>query len=442
MKIIDGIPVWGEADPGALQQIKTCAKTADYVALMADNHKGYAVPIGGIVAYRDHISPSGVGYDIGCGNKAVLTDMPGWELRNRIKTIMDDIWKTIAFGIGRKNDEEVDHALFDSSLWVDIPFVGDLKNMARDQLGTVGSGNHYVDLFTDEEDRVWIGVHFGSRGLGHKIATFFLRAAGAKDGMDVEPCVIPVTTAMGDDYIGAMELAGQYAYAGRDWVCERVAKILGARIVGEVHNHHNFAWREKHEIDGGTEHLWVVRKGATPAFPGQLGFVGGSMGENSVILQGAGNILGYSTEEERLALFSTVHGAGRTMGRMEAAGKYKDVARWRCQNRDCDYTAAKGGYFKEEGGPTPKCPTCGHKLRLETMKMQIRPGKVTNQMMAGWLDRAHVELRGAGVDESPDCYKRLPEVLAEHSNTIRILHTLTPVGVAMAGKDEFDPYKD
>src|SRR5258708_16371203 len=294
MKIIDGIPVWGEPDPGALAQIKTCAKTADKVALMADHHKGYAVPIGGVVAYRNHISPSGVGYDIGCGNKAVLTDMPGWDLRNRIKVIMDDVWKTIAFGIGRKNEEDVDHTLFYSHVWKD-PFVGGLKDLARQQLGTVGSGNHYVDLFTDEEDRVWIGVHFGSRGLGHKIATHFLKLADAKDGMDVPPAIIPTDTPLGDDYIEAMLLAGQYAYAGRDWVCDRVAKILGAKIVGEVHNHHNFAWHEKHE-DG---RFWVVRKGATPAFPGQLGFVGGSMGENSVILQGGGSILGYSTEEER-----------------------------------------------------------------------------------------------------------------------------------------------
>jgi len=136
--------------------------------------------------------------------------------------------------------------------------------MARNQLGTVGSGNHYVDLFTDEEDRVWIGVHFGSRGLGHKTATHFLKAAGASDGMDVEPCVLSTDSDLGAEYLEAMRLAGDYAYAGRDWVCGRVAQILGAPIVEEVHNHHNYAWREEHE----GEQLWVVRKGATPAFPG------------------------------------------------------------------------------------------------------------------------------------------------------------------------------
>ena len=195
MKIIDGIPVWGEPDPGAMSQIKTCALTADKVALMADHHKGYAVPIGGVVAYRDHVSPSGVGFDIACGNKAVLTDMSGTELRKNIKTIMDDIWNTVAFGVGRKNNETVDHPLFESQIW-SLQAVAPLKQLARDQLGTVGSGNHYVDLFTDEQDRVWIGVHFGSRGLGHKTATWFLDKAGAKErngrralhfGMEIQP---------------------------------------------------------------------------------------------------------------------------------------------------------------------------------------------------------------------------------------------------------------
>ena len=117
MKMIDDIPIWGPPDEGAVSQIKTCAKSADRVALMADHHKGYAVPIGGVVAYRDSISPSGVGFDIACGNKAVLLDMPGSSLRENIGTIMDDVWKTISFGVGRRNAERVDHALFDGPAW-------------------------------------------------------------------------------------------------------------------------------------------------------------------------------------------------------------------------------------------------------------------------------------------------------------------------------------
>lgn len=432
MKLLEGIPVWGKHEENTLKQIRTCAKTADKTALMADGHFGYAVPIGGVVAYKDAISPSGVGFDIACGNKAVRVGMPGAALRTDIKRIMDDVSKQISFGIGRTNAEDVDHALFDSDTWK-LEAVAPLKAMARDQLGTVGSGNHYVDLFTDEQDRVWIGVHFGSRGLGHKTATWFLKAADAQDGMDVPPCVLKVDSALGQDYIPAMQLAGEYAYAGRDLVCNKVAAILGAPILEEVHNHHNFAWREQH--DG--EQLWVVRKGATPAFPGQRGFVGGTMGEQSVILEGVENA------DAPLSLYSTVHGAGRVMGRREAAGKTRFEARWKCQNyRLCSYNAPKGGWHKDEGGPTPKCPECGHKLRLERREVQLAPGKVTQEMMQGWVQRAGVELRGAGLDESPDCYKRLPDVLAEHAGSIKILHTLQPVGVAMAGAGEADPYKD
>ena len=390
MQLIDNIPVWGPPDPGALSQIKTCAKTADKVALMADHHKGYAVPIGGVVAYKDAISPSGVGFDIACGNKAVLLDIPGTALRADIRRIMDSVWQTISFGVGRRNPEQVDHALFDSPAWK-CEAAAPLKEMARQQLGTVGSGNHYVDLFTDELDRAWIGVHFGSRGLGHKIATWFLKKAGAQDGMDVDPCVIDAHGDLGAQYIQCMRLGGEYAYAGRDWVCGKVAQLLGASILEEVHNHHNFAWRETH----GGQDYWVVRKGATPAFPGQKGFVGGTMGETSVILEGVDN------EEAQHSLYSTVHGAGRSMGRLEAKGK----------------TDRKTGAV-------------------------LRPGKVTQEMMSAWLTKANVELRGAGLDESPDCYKRLPEVLAAHGPSIRILHILTPVGVAMAGANEFDPYKD
>jgi tRNA-splicing ligase RtcB len=391
MQLIDGfIPIFGHADENTLGQIRRCAKTAYKVALMSDNHLGYSVPIGGVVAYKDAISPSGVGYDIACGNKAVLTDMSGQDLRSGIKIIMDDIWNVISFGVGRKNNERVDGDVFEDDTWK-MPMLAPLKEMAHQQLGTIGSGNHFVDLFTDEFDRVWVGVHFGSRGLGHKTATWFLKAAGASDGIDVEPCVLPVDSELGSDYLQAMKLAGEYAYAGRNWVCDRVVKLLGATALEEVHNHHNFAWKENH----GGEDLWVIRKGSTPAFPGQKGFVGGSMGEQSVILQGVEN------EDAKYSLYSTVHGAGRAMGRAEAKGTFD----------------RKTGAVK-------------------------RVGKVSQEMMNGWVERSGIELRGAGIDESPDCYKRLDEVLDAVKDSVRILHRLTPVGVAMAGKETFDPFRD
>jgi tRNA-splicing ligase RtcB len=124
------------------------------------------------------------------------------------------------------------------------------KQLAQQQLGTIGSGNHYVDVFVDELDRVWVGVHFGSRELGHRIASHFVEAAGGKEGIHVQPLVLHERSALGEDYIACMRLAGRYAYAGRDWVCDRVSKILKAHIVEEVHNHHNFACLETH---GGEE---------------------------------------------------------------------------------------------------------------------------------------------------------------------------------------------
>lgn len=393
-QIIDGIPVWGTPQANAVSQMANAAKTAHKAALMADHHQGYSVPIGGVIAYKGQVSPSGVGYDIACGNKAVeLRGVDARDLFGSMPGIMDEVWERVSFGVGRKNNNRVEHVLFDDPAW-EIPIAASLKEMARDQLGTVGSGNHYVDIFRDEVYQMWVGVHFGSRGLGHKLATHFIKEAGGKDGIDVAPVVLDVDSPLGREYLACMHLAGRYAYAGRDWVCEEVARIIGAQIGEQIHNHHNFAWLENH----GGEDLWVVRKGATPARPGQRGFVGGTMGEDSVILEGV------ESAEGALSLYSTVHGAGRVMSRTQAAGKFKG---WGAKRH------------------------------------QVSRGLVSPEMMREWVvDRAKVELRGAGLDESPHCYKRLTDVLEAHRDSIRILHTLTPLGVAMAGAGEIDPYKD
>lgn len=394
--IVDGIPVWGTPLQDAIQQMlncMTCHRPGHRAALMADHHLGYAVPVGGVIAYsHNYISPSGVGFDIACGNKAVLTDAVYTDIKDSLPVIMDDIARKISFGVGRVNDDKVDSPVFDLPAW-ELKELKGLKKLASDQLGTVGSGNHYVDLFRDKSDRIWIGVHFGSRGLGHKIASHFIKEGGGVDGMFVDPVVLDTTSELGKTYIAAMHLAGQYAYAGRDWVCSKVASIIGADILEEVHNHHNYAWEEEHY----GEPLWVVRKGATPAFPGQKGFVGGSMGEPSVILEGV------DSEESKLTMYSTVHGAGRILSRTQAAGKTK----W-----------------------------------SEGKKVQVSEGLISKSAMMEWVNRSGVILRGAGVDESPHCYKRLSEVLDAHMGTIKVLETLWPIGVAMAGPETIDPYKD
>jgi tRNA-splicing ligase RtcB (3'-phosphate/5'-hydroxy nucleic acid ligase) len=434
---------FGNHDDATIQQLERCIDASGEAArgaLCADGHKGYSMPIGGVVASDEVVMPAGVGYDIGCGNMAAKTNILAKDID--CARVMDEVWKRISFGMGRNNDEDVDHPVFDEIAHSPVRQQRLLIQSSRNQLGTVGSGNHYVDLFEDRADgKLWIGVHFGSRGLGHKTASGFLAMAQGKtwddhadDSMDAAPSVIPITSPLAQDYLAAMEIAGKYAYAGREWVVNRVLQILGGQITYSVHNHHNYAWWETHN----GRKMLVTRKGATPAFPGQQGFIGASMGEDAVIVEGIDS----PTSVE--ALYSTVHGAGRAMSRTQAAGKMRRISRWKCQHRDCDYTAAKGGYHKDPNGPTPTCPTCGHKLRLTQMQEPIpgKPGLVNWPEWQQKLKSQGIELRGGGADEAPQAYKRLTDVLAHHDGTIKILHTLRPIGVAMAGHEVFDLYRD
>lgn len=405
--------VFGEHEENTLRQLHGVAARAEHAALMADGHLGYVMPIGGVAAYRNEVSVVGVGFDIACGNAAIRTDLglaefgsEGQERRVSLGTIADDIADVISFGLGRTNkadDAPVDHPLFDDPAWGAVPAGKrhDLLKKARAQLGTVGSGNHYVDVFADESDRIWVGVHFGSRGFGHTVASAFLALGQGRQWGERVPeqeVIFPLDSPLGHDYHGLMELAGRYAYAGREWVVRKVVDLIGGRELELVHNHHNFAWRETHY----GEDFIVVRKGATPAFPGQMGFIGGSMGDDAVIVRGATPEPGSEVDMiQREALYSTVHGAGRVMSR----------------------TAARG------------------KVKRKTGKV-IRPGLVSPEMMHSWVRGKGVVLRGGGLDESPHVYRRLPDVLAAQGGTIEILHTLRPLVVVMAGPDVFDPYRD
>lgn len=373
------LKIYGDHEETTVSQMHACMKYGKVIAgvLCPDGHLGYAQPVGGVIAYEDQISVSGVGYDIACGNMAVKLDLPFSKIESRVDVIAKDIAKTLSFGVGRKNEERVEHPLLDDAEAWKAADREDYRAKAAGQLGTVGSGNHYVDIMTDEEGLVWIGVHFGSRGLGHSTATKYLKLAGGKDGINVAPTILDDTSELGIRYLSAMELAGRYAYAGREWVVERVRKITGGKVLDSVHNHHNFAWREQHN----GQSLWVVRKGATPAFPGQRGFVGGSMGDDAVIIEGV------DAPEANNTLRSTIHGAGRKFGRKEAKRRF------------------------------------------------------TKPEMHEWLNKRKVTLIGGDLDESPMAYRRLNKVL-EHAKGIKVLHTLKPVIVIMAGNDEFDPWKD
>ncbi|HEX2291951.1 MAG TPA: RtcB family protein [Gaiellaceae bacterium] len=407
------VTTFGEVDDRSLQQLRRCmeAGDADFGVLCADHHPGYSQPIGGGIAYEGYVSPSGVGFDIGCGNKAGRTELTRADLDERggVEAVMREISRRISFGMGVPARERVDHPVLDRIREADFEPQRKLHKLAAEQLGTVGSGNHYVNVMEDEEGRIWVGVHFGSRGFGHKTASGFLALAqglsfegrAREGGMDSPPVLFESDSDLGESYVAAMELAGEYAYAGRDVVVAKVLEILGAEATYEVHNHHNFAWREEHF----GRPYWVVRKGCTPARPGQEGFVGGSMGDDSVILEGV------EGDEARDSLYSTVHGAGRVLSRSQAAGRF----RRRTVRRD------------------------GRKVRVEE---QVKPGAVDWPAVQRRLREQGIVLVGGGADEAPEVYKRLPDVLAAHAGSIRVRHTLRPLGVAMAGREVYDPYKD
>ena len=397
--------IFGQHEKQTLEQLSRVAARAEHAALMADGHLGYVMPIGGVAAYRNQVSVAGVGFDIACGNAAIRTDLqlhdlagrPG-GLRHHMEQLGDEIRDGITFGIGGTNpsrDAPSDHPLFADPDWEAVParHRSTLRDKARKQLGTVGSGNHYVDIFADERARIWVGVHFGSRGFGHTVASSFLAIGqGAEWGqrVPVAEVILDLDAPAGHDYWRLMNLTGRYAYAGREWAARKAVEIIGGREVELVHNHHNFAWEEEHF---GRKFV-VVRKGATPAFPRQKGFVGGSMGDDSVILEGTAHATPDSpaAELQARALYSTVHGAGRVMSR----------------------TAARGKRHRRTG-------------------KVIKRGKVSPRMMTDWVDGKGVVLRGGGTDESPHVYRRLPDVLAAQGATVRVLHTLRPLVVVMAG---------
>lgn len=386
------LSVTGTHDDKTLEQLADVDTRARYTALMADGHLGYVMPIGGVAAYDNLASPVGVGFDIACGNCAARTDLQVADLGD-LDELADMLFAHFAFGVGRNNDAKTaprNHPLFGDDRWSIVPrgHRQGLMAKARNQLGTLGSGNHYLDLFVDDEGAVWVGVHFGSRGFGHSVASAFLALSQGGEwgdrGTETE-ALLPIDQPLGHDYWHLMELAGDYAYAGRDWVVDETLRIIGASETDRVHNNHNFAWRETH-FD---EELVVVRKGATPAFPGQRGFVGGSMGDRSVILRGAESEIGPNL------LYSTVHGAGRVMGRMQARGKQ-----------------AKDGTWK-------------------------RKPAVDRAEMEEWLARMGVVRRGGDLDEAPQAYRRLPDVLADQGDTIEVEYELTPIIVCMAGRERW-----
>ncbi len=356
--------VFGPEDPKVIEQMQTVIDSTrcKQAALMADNHVGYSMPIGGVVALEGQISPSCVGFDIGCGNRAVRIEdnfaLNDWA-KHDLPNLMDTIRGAVSIGIG---SEGVDpDFLWEDPAW-DIPILSELKQKAQTQLGSVGAGNHYVDLLKDySDDSLWLAVHSGSRKLGHSTASHYIKEAGGVDGMFVPPAVIEIESDLGQEYYMAQDLCLHYAWENRKAILDRVQEAIYCDHELVIDNHHNYA-----EYDGP---MIIHRKGATKCTTKREGFIGGSMGSPSVIFKGR-----YA--DHAPSLRSAPHGAGRKMSRREA------------------------------------------KKTITQEEMREAVGQVV--------------IRGGGLDEAPQAYKYLGEVLGHHRETVEIINELTPIGVVMA----------
>lgn len=362
---------------------------------MADGHPGYSMPIGGVAAYDNKVNVAGVGVDIACGNCALKTSLtePDVDLRELGFWIQENIGMGMSGQVNHSYWAPSDHPLFEQGAWDLIPreYRSSLLAKARNQLGTIGGGNHYIDILVDEDEFLWIGVHFGSRKFGYTVANAYVAISQGgqwtdRGDWDNKSSVLDMETQAGKDYWDLMQLAGNYAYAGREWVCRAVRRWMGGHETDLVHNHHNFAWRETH-FD---EDLIVVRKGATPAWPGQRSFVGGSMGDDAVILTGTFSGNRDIISDQYNAMYSTVHGAGRVRSRNATRGKV---------NR-------KKGIIKS-------------------------PGLFSVEDVRHWIKDRKVLVFGADIDEGPQAYRRLDDVLPEQRNTIEIENVLRPLLVVM-----------
>ncbi len=318
---------WGtDIDQASHEQMKqACAvPPARGAALMPDAHVGYGLPIGGVLALENAVIPYAVGVDIACRMKLSLLDVPVRTLDDNFDRCRHAIEKGTRFGIGSEHEKPQDHAVLDED-WTVCRVTREYKDKARRQLGTSGSGNHFVEFgivtlpVRDEElgldagQYVALLSHSGSRGTGAAVCDTYSRMARTRLPKQYEQfgrlAWLDLASEAGQEYWAAMNLMGDYAAANHDVIHRLVTKLLGARIIAGVENHHNFAWKEVH---GGRE-LIVHRKGATPAGAGVLGVIPGSMGSPAFVVRGKGN---------PSSLNSASHGAGRRMSRTKALEQY------------------------------------------------------------------------------------------------------------------------
>jgi tRNA-splicing ligase RtcB (3'-phosphate/5'-hydroxy nucleic acid ligase) len=376
-------------EEGALLQMKTAVKLPVAVAgaLMPDAHQGYGLPIGGVLATHNAIIPYAVGVDIGCRMCLSVFNIPAKELKDRTAFYQRELVANTLFGAGRdfntqeKRNQLTEHEVLESSLFQEIDLLKGLQSKAANQLGSSGSGNHFVEwgeVVITEQDNIWniapgnyIGLlsHSGSRGLGANIANYYTRIAMQKTVLPKEAkhlAWLDIDTQEGMEYWLAMNLAGDYASACHHTIHKKIAKAIGEKPISMVENHHNFAWKEM--LDG--KEVMVHRKGATPAGKDVLGIIPGSMTAPGFIVKGKGEIA---------SINSASHGAGRKMSRSKALAN----------------------------------------ISHEALKNELKQHGVT--------------LLGAGLDEAPQAYKNIEEVMQCQNTLVDVLGKFIPKIVQMDG---------
>ncbi len=380
---------WGEGlESQAVDQMKKACLLPVAVAgaLMPDAHVGYGLPIGGVLATENAVIPYAVGVDIACRMKMTVLDLPVKQLEQGSDRLTQTIERETRFGVGASFKERREHPVMDQN-WSVSSVTRQNKDKAWAQLGTSGSGNHFVEfgVFSLQEpfgnlppgEYLALLSHSGSRGTGAAVCDFYSKVA-AERRRDIDPELrrlawLSLDEAEGQEYWAAMELMGQYAAANHALIHAHVARHLGAQALLDVENHHNFAWKEKHSINGVERTLIVHRKGATPAAEGVLGIIPGSMASPGFLVRGKG---------QPDSLKSASHGAGRVMSRTKAAQSFN----WKDVNR----------FLRERG----------------------------------------VTLISAGLDEVPMVYKDIHEIMQAQRDLVEMIGQFDPRLVKMAPHGE------
>jgi tRNA-splicing ligase RtcB (3'-phosphate/5'-hydroxy nucleic acid ligase) len=378
--------IWGDnLESGALEQMRNACKLPVAVAgaLMPDAHIGYGLPIGGVLATHDAVIPYAVGVDIACRMKMTVLDLPVRTLADDQARLTRALERETQFGVGASFKTRRQHDVMDAN-WQVTGLTASLKDRAWAQLGTSGSGNHFVEFGVvnvlssevglPQGDYLALLSHSGSRGTGAQIAQHYSRLA--REAHPELPQALShlawldLSSEAGQEYWAAMELMGRYAAANHALIHAHIARALGVEVLLDIENHHNYAWRERHQLSDGAERDVIVhRKGATPAGAGVLGIIPGSMGTPGYVVRGKGSAA---------SLNSAAHGAGRRMSRTKA----KELFTW-------DVAQA---FLRERG----------------------------------------VTLLSAGLDEVPMAYKDIDEVMAAQHDLVEPLARFDPRLVKMA----------